>query len=155
MLEVPKGTFFQGPEQADAAIDQDAFISQQIGLWTRLGLDVIRGHTTPLIVDGELIYIEPMFTRSVQNPVPQLKRVVVVVRGKAFMGQDLGRVARGVRPAAESTRSGPARSSAASQGSSRRACSSSSSSSSAARRRCGGTLRPCTRPRQSVRSLSR
>ena len=43
MLEVPKGTFFQGPEQADAAIDQDAFISQQIGLWTRLGLDVIRG----------------------------------------------------------------------------------------------------------------
>lgn len=89
MLEVPKGTFFQGPEQADAAIDQDAFISQQIGLWTRLGLEVIRGHTTPLIVDGELIYIEPLFTRSSQNPIPQLKRVIVVSRGTAALGKTL------------------------------------------------------------------
>jgi uncharacterized membrane protein (UPF0182 family) len=33
--------------------------------------------------------VEPMFTRSVQNPVPQLKRVVVVVRGQAYMGRTL------------------------------------------------------------------
>jgi uncharacterized protein len=89
LLEVPKGTFYPGPEQADTAIDQDAFISQQIGLWTRLGLEVIRGHTTPLIVDGELIYVEPLFTRSLQNPVPELKRVIVVVRGKPELSKTL------------------------------------------------------------------
>jgi uncharacterized membrane protein (UPF0182 family) len=89
MVRVPKGEFFPGPEQADAAIDQDAFISQQIGLWNRRGLDVIRGHTTPLVVQDEVLYIEPLFIRSKQNPVPQIKRVVVVYRGKAAMGNTL------------------------------------------------------------------
>jgi uncharacterized membrane protein (UPF0182 family) len=89
ILEIPKGKFFPGPEQADSAIDQDAFISQQIGLWTRLGLEVIRGHTTPLVVAGEVLYIEPLFIRSKQNPLPQLKRVIVVLRGQAGMGRNM------------------------------------------------------------------
>ncbi|CAA9527511.1 MAG: hypothetical protein AVDCRST_MAG85-3374 [uncultured Solirubrobacteraceae bacterium] len=88
-LQVPKGEFHPGPEQADAAIDQDPFISQQFALWSRTGLEVIRGHTTPLLVENELLYIEPIFVRSVQNPIPQLERVVVVFRGDAFMGQTL------------------------------------------------------------------
>lgn len=101
MLEVPKGEFHPGPEQADAAIDQDPFISQQIALWSRRGLEVIRGHTTPLIVGRELFYVEPLFVRSVQNPLPQLERVVVVFRGDAFMGRTLRdalREALAVRP---------------------------------------------------------
>jgi len=89
MLQVPKGLFYPGPEQADAAIDQDPFISQQISLWNRLGLDVIRGHTTPLVIDGEVIYLEPLFIKSAQNPVPQLKRVITVFRGNAAMGATL------------------------------------------------------------------
>jgi uncharacterized membrane protein (UPF0182 family) len=94
ILQVPKGRFFPGPEQADAAIDQDAFISQQISLWNRLGLDVIRGHTTPLVVSGEVFYIEPLFIKSAQNPVPQLKRVIVVFRGRAAMGETLAQALR-------------------------------------------------------------
>jgi uncharacterized membrane protein (UPF0182 family) len=89
ILQVPKGLFFPGPEQADSSIDQDPFISQQISLWNRLGLDVIRGHTTPLVVDGEVFYVEPLFIKSAQNPVPQLKRVIVVFRGEASMGVTL------------------------------------------------------------------
>jgi len=89
MAVVPKGEFHPGPEQADAAIDQDPFISQQIGFWSRRGLEVIRGHTTPLIVENEMLYVEPLFVRSVQNPVPQLERVIVVFRGDAFMGRTL------------------------------------------------------------------
>lgn len=89
MLQIPKGEFFPGPEQADSAIDQDAFISQQIGLWNRMGLEVIRGHTTPVVIGNEVLYLEPMFIRSVQNPVPQLKRVIVVYRGHAVMGDSL------------------------------------------------------------------
>jgi uncharacterized membrane protein (UPF0182 family) len=89
VLQVPKGQFFPGPEQADAAIDQDAFISQQIALWNRQGLVVIRGHTTPLVVDGEVIYVEPLFIKSKQNPAPQMKRVIVVFRGRATLGETL------------------------------------------------------------------
>jgi uncharacterized membrane protein (UPF0182 family) len=89
ILQVPKGLFTPGPEQADAAIDQDAFISQQISLWNRLGLDVIRGHTTPLVIGGDVLYVEPLFIKSAQNPVPQLKRVIAVFRGNAGMGTTL------------------------------------------------------------------
>jgi hypothetical protein len=89
VLKLPKGMFFLGPEQADALIDQDSHIAQQIGLWNRLGVEVIRGRTVNLIVEGELIYAEPIFIRSRQNPVPQLQRVVVVLRGKAFMGRTI------------------------------------------------------------------
>jgi uncharacterized membrane protein (UPF0182 family) len=88
-LQVPKSEFHPSPEQADAAIDQDAFISQQIGFWNRQGNQIIRGHTMPLLVDGELIYVEPIFSRSAQNPAPQLQRVVVVVRGRPSIGLDL------------------------------------------------------------------
>jgi uncharacterized membrane protein (UPF0182 family) len=87
--QVPKAEFHPSPEQADAAIDQDAFISQQIGFWNRQGNETIRGHTLPLLAGGELVYVEPIFSRSAQNPAPQLQRVVVVVRGRPAIGLDL------------------------------------------------------------------
>lgn len=89
VLKVPKGRFFPGPEQADAAIDQDSFIAQQIGLLNREGVEVIRGSTALLVVENEALYVEPIFIRSRQNPVPQLQRVVVVLRGEAHMGRTL------------------------------------------------------------------
>lgn len=89
VLKVPKGEFYPGPEQADATIDQDAFIAQQIGLWNRQGVEVIRGSTSLLVVEDEALYVEPVFIRSRQNPVPQLQRVIVVFRGEAHMGRTM------------------------------------------------------------------
>ena len=89
VLQVPKGAYVLGPEQADAAIDQDPRIAQQISLWNRQGTEVLRGHTSLLVVDGELLYIEPLYIRSEQNPVTQLKQVVVVFRGKPYMADSL------------------------------------------------------------------
>ena len=89
VLKIPKGEFYLGPEQADAAIDQDPFVAQEIGLWNRLGVQVIRGRTSLLLVKGEAIYVEPVFIRSRQNPVPQLQRVIVVFRGKVHMGRTI------------------------------------------------------------------
>jgi uncharacterized membrane protein (UPF0182 family) len=89
VLRVPKGHFYPGPEQADAAIDQDPGISEQISWWNRTGSSVIRGHTSTLIVGNEVIYVEPLFIRSQQNPISQLKRVIVVFRGLAAAGATL------------------------------------------------------------------
>jgi len=88
-LQVPKGHYFLGPEQADSAIDQNPEIARQIAWWNRRGLEVIHGHTTTLVVDGEVIYVEPIFLRSQQNPVTQLKAVAVVFRGVARMAPTL------------------------------------------------------------------
>jgi uncharacterized protein len=105
VLQVPKGRYVIGPEQADAAIDQEPYISQNFSWWTRKGLEVIRGHTTPLIVGREVLYVEPIFLRSSQNPVPQLKKVIVVFRGKPYMADTLEEAVRsavaGKPPAAD------------------------------------------------------
>jgi uncharacterized membrane protein (UPF0182 family) len=89
VLTVPKGLYITGPEQASSAIDQDPFIAQQIGFWNRRGNDVIRGHLSGMVVGGEMVYVEGLFIRSKQEPIPQLKRVVVVLRGKPAMGRTL------------------------------------------------------------------
>jgi uncharacterized membrane protein (UPF0182 family)/uncharacterized membrane protein YbhN (UPF0104 family) len=89
MLQLPKGSFVTSPEQAESLIDQDADIAQQFGFWNSTGVEVIRGYITPVVVDNELIYVEPVFIRSAQNPYPQLSRVVAVVRGHAAMAESL------------------------------------------------------------------
>lgn len=105
VLQIPKGTFVTGPEQADSAIDQDPAISQSFSWWNRRGTEVIRGHTTPVIVGKELMYIEPIFLRSQQNPVPQLKRVVVVFRGTPYMEETLeGAIRAAVAGASKASR---------------------------------------------------
>lgn len=94
VLQVPKGQYVIGPEQADAAIDQDPYISQNFSWWNRRGTEVIRGHTTLLPVGKEILYVEPIFLRSQQNFLPQMKKVVLVMRGKPFMADTLERAVR-------------------------------------------------------------
>jgi uncharacterized membrane protein (UPF0182 family) len=88
-LEIPKGHYALGPEQAESAIDQDPFISQQTHLWERRGLEIIHGQMLPLLANGELIYVQPWFIRSKQNPLPRLKRIMVVYRGRPNMALTL------------------------------------------------------------------
>ncbi|MGQ0735663.1 MAG: UPF0182 family protein [Acidobacteriota bacterium] len=86
---VPQGEFLAGPEQADTLIDNDAQVNQQITLWVRHGSEVIRGHTLALPVGGDLIYIEPLWIQSLQNPLPQIKLFSVVYRGRTTMATTL------------------------------------------------------------------
>ena len=89
VLQVPKGHFYPGPEQADAAIDQDREITQKITWWNRMGAEVIHGHTSTLVIGREVIYVAPLFIRSAQNPISQIKLVLVVFRGHAADGTTL------------------------------------------------------------------
>ena len=93
-VEVVYGITSLRPEQADAATDQEPVISQNFSWWNRRGTEVIRGHTTLLPVGKEILYVEPIFLRSEQNHLPQLKKVVVVMRGKPFMEDNLERAVR-------------------------------------------------------------
>jgi uncharacterized membrane protein (UPF0182 family) len=88
-LRVAQGAFVPGPEQADTLIDNDSQVNQQITLWVRHGSEVVRGHTLLLPVAGDLLYIEPLWIVSLQNPLPQLKLVSVVYRGRTAMGTTL------------------------------------------------------------------
>jgi uncharacterized membrane protein (UPF0182 family) len=46
------------------------------------------------MVGKEVLYVEPIFLRSQQNALPQLKKVVVVMRGKPFMADNLEQAVR-------------------------------------------------------------
>ena len=89
ILEVPKGMYVLGPEQADSLIDQDPYISSQFALWSRRGMDIIRGHTFMIPFAEEVLYVEPIFKRSRQNPVTQLHKVAVVFRNRVAMADSL------------------------------------------------------------------
>ena len=88
-LGIPKGHYVMGPEQAESVIDQDPEITPHFQRYARVGTQIIRGHMSSLLVGNELIYVEPIFVRSQQLSVPQLKRVVVVCRGRARIGENL------------------------------------------------------------------
>ncbi|MCZ6505384.1 MAG: UPF0182 family protein [Actinobacteria bacterium] len=93
-LRIPQGVFIAGPEQADALIDADAQVNQQITLWVRHGSEVVRGHTLLLPVGGDLIYVEPLWINSLQNQLPQIKLLSVVYRGRTTMGTSLNEAIR-------------------------------------------------------------
>ena len=85
-LRIPQGVFVPGPEQADTIIDTDGQVNQQIALWIRHASEVIRGHTLVLPVKGDLLYIEPLWISSIQNPLPEVKLYSVVYKGRCVMG---------------------------------------------------------------------
>jgi hypothetical protein len=93
-LQIPKGYYYPGPEQADSAFEQEPDISQQITWWNRMGSEVILGHTVPLVIGHEILYIQPLFIQSKQNAFSQLKRVGVVYRGLARMDDTLEEAVR-------------------------------------------------------------
>jgi len=93
-LRIPQGEFIAGPEQADAYIDDDAQVNQQITLWVRHGSEVVRGHTILLPVRGDVLYVEPLWISSLQNPLPQIKLFSVVYRGRTTMATSLAEAIR-------------------------------------------------------------
>lgn len=88
-LRIPQGAFVPGPEQADAMIDADALVNQQITLWVRHGAQVMAGHTLLVPVHGDVLYIQPIFVKSAQNTIPQIRLVSVVYRGRVTMAPTL------------------------------------------------------------------
>jgi uncharacterized protein len=81
----PRDEQIPGPQQIEAAIDQDPEISQQLALWRRGGADVIRGHLTVVPVDGTLLYVEPLFLEAENAAIPQLERVILGRAGRVVM----------------------------------------------------------------------
>lgn len=73
----PDRTVF-GPNQAQAQIDQDSEISEQIALWNQSGSRVIYGNLLIIPIEDSLLYAQPLFLRAEQSDIPELRRVVLV-----------------------------------------------------------------------------
>lgn len=83
--EFPKERLIYGPQQIEARIDQDTTISQQLSLWNQRGSKVIRGNLLVIPVEDSLVYVQPLYLRSEQGQIPELKRVIVAYNDRVAM----------------------------------------------------------------------
>lgn len=90
VYDFPKNINVYGPMQAEASIDQDANISQQITLWDQHGSTVIRGNLITVPLAGKLLYVEPLFLQASQSSLPEMKRVIVFYEGREAMDTTFG-----------------------------------------------------------------
>jgi uncharacterized membrane protein (UPF0182 family) len=81
----PKERLVYGPQQIEARIDQDTVISQQLSLWNQMGSKVIRGNLLVIPVEDAIVYVEPLYLRSEQGQIPELKRVIVAYGDRVVM----------------------------------------------------------------------
>jgi uncharacterized membrane protein (UPF0182 family) len=91
----PKERLIYGPQQIEARIDQDTTISQQLSLWNQLGSKVIRGNLLVIPIEDAIVYVEPLYLRSEQGQIPELKRVILAYADRVVMDETLeGAIAR-------------------------------------------------------------
>lgn len=88
-LNFPKAKLIYGPNQIDARIDQDAYISQQLSLWGQRGSQVIRGSLLAIPIQDSLLYVQSLYLAAEQGSLPELKRVVTVFGNRIAMRENL------------------------------------------------------------------
>jgi uncharacterized protein len=89
VLEMPSSQTVFGPEQVYARIQQNAAVSQQITLWNQAGSKVITGNLIVVPVADSLLYAQPLFLQAEGSPIPELRRVVLVLGERVVMGDSL------------------------------------------------------------------
>lgn len=88
-LDFPKAKLVYGPKQIDARIDQDAFISQQLSLWSQRGSQVIRGSLLAIPIEKSLLYVQPLYLAAESGSLPELKRVIAAFGNQIAMEETL------------------------------------------------------------------
>jgi hypothetical protein len=88
-LDFPKAKLIYGPRQIDARIDQDAFISQQLSLWSQRGSQVIRGSLLAIPIETSLLYVQPLYLAAERGSLPELKRIIVAFGNQIAMEETL------------------------------------------------------------------
>jgi uncharacterized membrane protein (UPF0182 family) len=75
----PRDKQVDGPAQVEARIDNDPIIAQQFTLWGQQGSRIIRGNLLVIPLEGNLLYVEPVYLQAATLAFPELKRVIVAI----------------------------------------------------------------------------
>lgn len=91
IYKFPKGRLVYGPLQVEARINQNPEISKELTLWSQAGSRVIRGNLLVIPLNTGVFYVEPLYLKSEQGSIPELKRVIVADLEKIVMEENLGK----------------------------------------------------------------
>jgi uncharacterized membrane protein (UPF0182 family) len=89
VFQFPKQKIVFGPRQIVGRINQDQIISPQITLWNQQGSQVIWGTLLVIPVEESLLYVRPLYLRSPEGRIPELKRVIVAYQNRIVMAETL------------------------------------------------------------------
>ncbi len=89
VFQFPKQKIVYGPRQIVGRINQDQTISPQVTLWNQQGSEVIWGTLLVIPVNESLIYVRPLYLRSPEGRIPELKRVIVAYQNRIVMADTL------------------------------------------------------------------
>ena len=89
VFQFPKQKIVFGPRQIVGRINQDQLISPQITLWNQQGSEVIWGTLLVIPVEEALLYVRPLYLRSPEGRIPELKRVIVAYQNRIVMAETL------------------------------------------------------------------
>jgi uncharacterized membrane protein (UPF0182 family) len=79
VLLLSKQVLIQGPMNILASINQDQTISKDLTLWNQQGSKVLQGQILVLPLGNNFLYVDPIYIRSDQASMPQLKKIVLAV----------------------------------------------------------------------------
>jgi hypothetical protein len=89
VFDFPVSSNVFGPEQMEGLIAQNPQISGQVTLWTQGGSQVILGNLLVIPLQDSLLYIEPVYLVSTNNPIPVFEKVVVGTPSQVVWGDTL------------------------------------------------------------------
>jgi uncharacterized membrane protein (UPF0182 family) len=89
VYQFPKQKQVYGPRQIVGRIGQDPVISAQITLWGQQGSEVVQGSPLIIPINESLLYVRPLYLRSTQTNIPELKRVIVAYQSRIVMAETL------------------------------------------------------------------
>jgi hypothetical protein len=89
VFQFPKQKIVFGPRQIVGRINQDQIISPQITLWNQQGSQVIWGTLLVIPIEESLLYVRPLYLRSPEGRIPELKRVIVAYQNRIVMAETL------------------------------------------------------------------
>jgi hypothetical protein len=89
VFQFPKQKIVFGPRQIVGRINQDQVISPQITLWNQQGSQVIWGTLLVIPIEESLLYVRPLYLRSPEGRIPELKRVIVAYQNRIVMAETL------------------------------------------------------------------
>jgi uncharacterized membrane protein (UPF0182 family) len=90
VYKFPVGRNIDGPTQVFAQINQDPDFSRDRTLLGQGGSTIVFGDFLVIPINDSLLYVQPVYVRSNQeNPIPELKRVIVVNGSTVGVGTSL------------------------------------------------------------------
>ncbi|MEA2686851.1 MAG: uncharacterized protein QOE93_2046 [Actinomycetota bacterium] len=86
---MPRATRIDGPALINARINQEPTVSRDITLLGTGGSNVKLGNLLVVPINQSLMYIQPLYVQASGTPLPQLKKVIVVVGDRVVMRDSL------------------------------------------------------------------